>query len=139
MGAQLLAYPVLDFGTFATESYAKWGAGFGLDRDTMQWFWNLYLSSPNDGLSCYAAPMKAVDLSGLPATYILSAKHDVLCDEGALYASRLRAAGVPVTFQESDDMNHGFLYWVGALDRATQALEVASTWLKANLQSTSPG
>ena len=45
-------------------------------------------------MSYYAAPARAADLSGLPATFISVCEFDPLRDEGIAYARRLTAAGV---------------------------------------------
>ena len=43
------------------------------------------------------SPLIADDLTGLPSAYIVTAEHDVLRDDGFLYARRLQQAGVKVT------------------------------------------
>ena len=42
IAGQLLLYPVLN-NDFETVSYEKYATGFGLTRETMQWFWDCYL------------------------------------------------------------------------------------------------
>jgi len=46
----------------------------------------------------YAAPARAIDLHGFPPTYLEVGDLDLFRDEDALFAGRLRAAGVPVEF-----------------------------------------
>lgn len=61
-----------------------------------------------------AAPLLAAEaqLRGLPPTYILTCEHDVLRDDGVMYATRLKAAGVPVTHEHAEDGFHGALIFV---------------------------
>ena len=47
-------------------------------------------------LSPYFSPLVAQRLDGLPLTYLFTTEHDVLRDEGFLYAERLRSSGVKV-------------------------------------------
>ena len=53
-----------------------------------------------------------------------------LRDERELYAARLREAGVPVVLSRWAGMNHGFLFWVGVVDRAALAMAEAAAWLR---------
>ena len=46
---------------------------------------------------------------GLPKTYIATAEHDPLRDDGILYAGRLKDAGVNVTLINYMDGFHGIL------------------------------
>jgi acetyl esterase/lipase len=57
------------------------------------------------------SPLLAADLSGLPPAVIATAEYDPLSSEGARYAERLRAAGVPVTYLDGKGLVHGFLYY----------------------------
>ncbi|MGZ5392387.1 MAG: alpha/beta hydrolase fold domain-containing protein, partial [Mycobacterium sp.] len=46
---------------------------------------------------------------GLPSAVVVTAGLDVLHDEGAAYAMRLRAAKVPVVHRDFPRMFHGFM------------------------------
>ncbi|NXW46108.1 AAAD deacetylase, partial [Nyctiprogne leucopyga] len=63
-----------------------------------------------------AAPLLVSDarLRRLPPTYILTCQYDVLRDDGAMYAARLRAAGVPVTHDHARDAFHGAMTFISA-------------------------
>jgi acetyl esterase len=104
---QVLIVPVMDH-AFDTESYRENGEGYVLTRQAMQWFWGHYLASPADGVNPYASPLRAADLHGLPPAFIVTAEYDPLRDEGQAYATRLRQAGVTVSYQCYDGMLHMF-------------------------------
>ncbi len=127
---QLLIYPVTDYHTPGTPSYRENAEGYGLTRDTMEWFWGHYLADPADAENPYASPLKAPDLSRLPPALVQTAEYDPLRDEGERYAARLRDAGVPVEASRWAGMNHGFLFWVGVVDRAGDAMAEACAWLR---------
>lgn len=70
--------------------------------------WRLYLGDEATEVSPYAAPARAVDLTGLPPTYLAVGGRDPLRDEGILFALRLMQAGVPVELHTFADAGHGF-------------------------------
>jgi acetyl esterase len=127
---QLLLYPVTDYHTPGTPSYEANAEGYGLTRDTMKWFWDHYLTDPSEASNPYAAPLRARDLSGLPPALVITAEYDPLRDEGERYAERLRDAGVGTALLRYDGMNHGFLFWVGLVDKAGDAMAEACAWLR---------
>jgi acetyl esterase len=59
------------------------------------------------GVSTYAAPARATDLSGLPPAYVSAMEFDPLRDEDIAYALALLAAGVPVEFHLLPGTFHG--------------------------------
>ena len=113
--AQAAAYPATDltlgYGSAPGRSYAKYAEGYGLTAATMRWFADTYLPEPADRAAPAVSPLLAADLSGLPPAVIATAEYDPLCSEGARYAERLRAAGVPVTYLDGQGLVHGFLYY----------------------------
>jgi len=125
---QMLLYPVTDYHTPGTPSYAENADGYGLTRDTMKWFWGHYLKDPAEAENPHACPLRAQDLSGLPPAFVMSAEYDPLRDEAELYGQRLRAAGVPTEITRRPGMNHGFLFWVGLVAGADAALAAACAW-----------
>ena len=127
---QLLIYPVTDYHTPGTPSFAENAEGYGLTRDTMKWFGGHYLTDAAEAANPYAAPLRAPDLRGLPPALVQTAEYDPLRDEGELYAARLRETGVPVVLSRWAAMNHGFLFWVGVVDRAAEAMAEAAAWLR---------
>ena len=127
---QLLLYPVTDYHTPGTPSYEENAEGYGLTRDTMKWFWAHYLRDPSEGTNSHASPLRALDLSSLPPALVITAEYDPLRDEGEIYAKKLRTAGVPTALSRYDGVNHGFMFWVGIVDKADAAMNEACEWLR---------
>lgn len=131
--AQILLYPVTDHYSVERPSYAERGAGCGLTRDAMIWAWDLYLETPEQGAHLDASPIRAPSLANLPKAYVITGEYDLLRDEGEDYAARLKQSGVAVDLKRYDDMNHGFLNWVGLVDRSTEAMDALGAWLVKSL------
>jgi acetyl esterase len=127
---QLLLYPVTDYHTPGTPSYEENAEGYGLTRDTMQWFWAHYLSDDSEGRHPHASPLRAPDVSGLPPALVITAEYDPLRDEGEFYAERLKAARVPTALSRYLGVNHGFMFWVGVVAKAGAAMNEACEWLR---------
>jgi acetyl esterase len=70
--------------------------------------WGWYLGQNIRGVSPYAAPARAENLSNLPAAYILCAGLDPLRDDGLNYARRLTEAKVAVELHLAPSIPHGF-------------------------------
>jgi len=130
LAGQLLIYPVTDYHSPGTPSYAENAEGYGLSRAGMAWFWHHYLADPQDAMHPHASPLRAESLAGLPPALVYSAEYDPLRDEAELYARRLMDAHVPVRMQRWDGVNHGFFFWVGIVDTAGVAMDEACAWLK---------
>jgi acetyl esterase len=127
---QMLLYPVTDYHTPGTASYVENAEGYGLTRDTMEWFWNHYLDTPAEADNPYASPLRAASLAHLPPAYVVSAEYDPLRDEAEQYGERLREDAVPVEIVRCAGMNHGFLFWVGIVGGADTAMAAACTWAR---------
>jgi acetyl esterase len=126
---QLLVYPACDFDT-GTPSYEENGAGFGLTKETMEWFGRHYLGPDGDGADHEASPLRAENLSGVAPALVQTAEFDPLRDEGEAYARRLSDAGVPVRLTRYDGTIHGFLRLPARIRLAEEALDEASGELR---------
>jgi acetyl esterase len=76
-------------------------------RAAAQRSWSMYLGAHDGDVSPYAAPSRAVDLAGLPRTYISTMEFDPLRDEGILYGLALLQAGVSVEIHSFPGTFHG--------------------------------
>jgi acetyl esterase len=135
---QVLIYPVTDC-NLDTTSYADPDNQLLLTRQSMAWFWDHYTPDPQARIHPDAAPLRAPDLSGLPPAVILTAEHDVLRDEGELYATRLIKAGVPVRHQRFAGQMHGFFTMAEILPGSDDGIEFVASAIHQQLESlTSP-
>ena len=133
---QLLIYPVTAPAAGTTSaSYQENADGYLLTRDSMVWFWDLYLPAPEDGKNPYASPLHAPDLHGLPPAMVITAEFDPLRDEGIAYAKRLRDAGVSVKSSHYDGMIHGFFWMAGALERGRELISEMGNELQKQTQT----
>lgn len=90
--------------------------------------WQRYLGAEHTGeVSPYASPAIAIDLRGLPPTYLTTMEFDPLRDEGILYALRLMEAGVSVELHSYPGTFHGsgFVTSAAVSRRADKELLVA--------------
>ncbi|KAL7842793.1 hypothetical protein SRHO_G00244820 [Serrasalmus rhombeus] len=85
-----------------------------------------------------ASPLLVPDavLRPLPKAYVLTCEYDVLRDDGMMYATRLRQAGVDVTHEHYSDGFHGalmFNIWPTDFEIARRMANNYILWLKENL------
>ena len=133
LALQLLACPVTDH-DFDTGSYVEHADNPLLSRADMLWFWDHYVPDGQDRSNPDVSPLRAEDLAGLPAAYVMTCGHDVLADEGRAYAERLAEAGVPVTHREYGDQAHDFVIMVNFLPTADQAVRDAASAIRESVR-----
>ena len=117
---QMLIYPCNGV-NFETNSYNANATDYGLTKKNMQWLWEQYLNGSSDFSNGYAVPLNATDLTGLAPAVLITAEYDVLHDDGELYAQKLGAAGVPVTYKEYPGMIHGFFNYGSVIEEGITA------------------
>lgn len=124
---QVLIYPVTDQ-LQATDSYLRYAEDFGLTAAAMRWFRDHYLPDTASGSDWRASPLRAASLAGVAPAVVILAGHDVLFDEGALYAERL-SSEAQATSRTWPGQIHGFVSKRRAIPEAQEALEaIATAW-----------
>lgn len=131
---QLLAYPMLDDRTAAREDldglkHLVW------NNTSNRYGWSSYLGQPagSDNVGKHAAAARCVDLSGLPPAWVTIGTLDLFLEENRDYASRLQAAGVPVTVHEIAGACHGY-FSVGRREPVIQEMWASlDAFLRARL------
>ncbi len=121
---QLLIYPVVE--PPSPDGYGETGSGYGLTESALHWFWDQYLSDPEDRAD-RRANLTEAELASTPPAYVLTCGFDPLAAEGLRFASSLEEAGVPVVADHLLPAIHG----VFAMDVSTgrQARAAASAWV----------
>ena len=105
-----LIYPVLGV-DMDTPSYIRNAEAPCLTRDEMTFYLGAFLGpkgSPAWSDPC-AAPLSAASLAGLPPAFITVAGFDPLRDDGAMFHTRLKAAGVPSALREEPALAHSYM------------------------------
>ena len=105
---QVLIYPTTD-ARLSHPSIDKFGKGYFLTKELMQWFVDHYKDKDEDVNNPLMSPFLTKDLSNLPSAFVFTAALDPLKDEGAAYAEKLKAAGNQVLFKEYPNVIHGFI------------------------------
>ncbi len=101
---QMPIYPMIDDRNITPSSYELTDLG-AWDRAENIQAWGWYLAGkPADQ---YAAPRRAMDLTGLPPTFIDVGELDLFRDENIIFATRLLQAGVPTEFHLYPGAYHG--------------------------------
>jgi acetyl esterase len=139
VAAQVLLGPVTDC-DFDGGSYTDPASQALAGRAAMMWFWDMYLPDAAARRHPDASPLQAMFLTGLPPAIVVTAEHDVLRDEGELYAMRLVQAGVPVEHQRFAGQAHGFAGLAAQLPGGQAALEFAAAAIRRRVRARSaPG
>ena len=132
---QLLVYPAVNPPSVRWyDSYDENGDGYLLTMDSIEWYLEQY-TEPSDVGNAYAFPLRARDLSGLPAATVLTAGFDPLRDEGIAYAERLEADGVDVDHLHYESQIHGFLSLYEHIDAGREAIDEVAARLTAGLEA----
>jgi acetyl esterase len=129
--AQFLMYPVTD-SAHEAPSYDLYPADHVLTRDTMRYFRHAYAPDPTTHASPWVSPLRHPDPARTAPALISVAQCDILRDEGAAHADRLRDAGVEVVFEDVTGAVHAFATLLG-LNEAQKTVKRRSKWLASKL------
>ena len=127
---QVLLYPTLD-ATTSSHSWRELGTGeYFVSHTQMIELYNAYLPTGINRADPQVSPRFAIDFTDLAPALIVTADHDPLRDEGNEYASKLKAAGLPVDHICWPGMVHGFASLAGVLDAGKCLINQAAVALR---------
>ncbi|WP_408898700.1 alpha/beta hydrolase [Nocardioides sp. R1-1] len=122
-----LVYPFLD-PTASFDSYRT--AADGFDPEEAAWYWQQYAAGPADLEHPDLAPLRSPSLDTLPPTFVATAEHDPLRDEGEELVRRLAEAGVEVVGTRYLGQIHGFWRHAGVFDAAEPLMWQVAGWMR---------
>lgn len=126
---QLLWYP----GTGSlgpTQSGEDYAHGYFLENPLQLWSVGQYLNDKSELQDPRVQPLRYDDFSNMPPCYLMTAGFDPRRDDNAKYATKLRDAGVPVTFVCVESTIHGFLFMLNRLPVARDAVNQSIDYIK---------
>ncbi len=91
------------------------GAYLVSHNKTLEWY-DAYLPPGINREDPNVSPLFTTDLTGIAPALIITADHDPVRDEGNEYASKLKAANIPVDHTCWMGMIHGLASMAGVLD-----------------------
>ncbi|WP_294502604.1 alpha/beta hydrolase fold domain-containing protein [uncultured Victivallis sp.] len=124
----ILYYPVVLAKNDRSESWRKYGVGFGLDGALMEAFNESY--APGALAEDPAvSPLLAEEFVHYPETLIVAAECDVLHDQGRAFAELLKKNGVPVTHRTLPGTIHAFMTYPGMENAYQEGVRLATEFL----------
>ena len=135
VAAQLLLSPMLDDRNDSPSARQMRGVGVW-DIRSNETGWNALLGEAARGgpdVSAYAAPSRAVDLSGLPPTFIDVGSAETFRDEDVAFASRLWQAGGRGELHVWPGGFHGFDVVAPSAAISRDAIAARAAWLRREL------
>jgi acetyl esterase/lipase len=108
LAKQVLVYPMLDDRTTMPDPELAPFAAWSFDDNYTGWHALLGEAVGGPDVPEYAAPARAVDVSGLAPTYVDTGDLDIFCAESVEYARRIGATGTNVELHVHPGCPHGF-------------------------------
>jgi acetyl esterase/lipase len=136
LAGQLLICPMLDDRNDTPSSWQMAGLGIW-DHATNEVGWTALLGSARGGpgVSPYAAPARAADLSGLAPAFIDVGSAETFRDEDVAYATRIWQAGGEAELHVWPGGFHGFATIVPTATLSRAAVAARAGWLRRLLGS----
>ena len=129
--AAVLLVPWLDLAN-DTPSFRTFGPDdVVIDDISMNFYRASYAPKPEQWDDPFVSPLRG-DLSRFPPTCVVVGGIDPLCDEGVLFAEKLRAAGRDSVLLNYAGMPHGFMFFPG-IDDGERSIDEVCGFLRSRL------
>ncbi len=124
-------YPVLRLDRDDSEQWRRYAKGYGNDEELLLAFYKAYLSGGGDASQSDVSPFFADDaaLRRLPPTLLISAGHDVLCQQARQYYERQRAQGYPTEWHLFPTATHLFITVPGQSAAFAEAVKLTARFI----------
>ncbi len=129
----ILFYPAIDVENLNRQSYKTFGKGFCLDSDLMRIFARAYVPENNAG-DIYASPINADFNDFKPPVLILASECDILHDEAAEFADKLRKSGVSTRYVCLEGATHIYITRAGMDNAYSAALKEACSFIEHEIR-----
>ena len=106
--AQFLIYPAVDFKS-RHPSFFAYNEGLVLTKKDIDFVTDYYVTRHKVDLEDPIVSPIFGNLKKLPPAFVITAGHDILHDEGKIYANKLRQAGNRVIYKDYEEQTHGFI------------------------------
>ena len=115
-------------------SHEKFGKGYGLTNEYLQFFTNCYKNNDDDLKNPDFSPIFAPNLTKHAKTLIFLASHDPLRDAGLVYAKKLQEHNIPTKIKTYQPTIHGFMQYYSVLPRGKEIIQdfmnTIKVWIK---------
>ena len=131
---QVLIYPSTNIYELNSASWSNFSNDFNISKEEMEKYISLYVPQKEDRKNPHASPLLANEFNQLPDTLVITAEIDPLRDEGEAYGNKLKEAGIQSKVIRFNGVTHGFITMDKITDKADEALNKISSYLKNEFQ-----
>ncbi|MEQ1866017.1 MAG: alpha/beta hydrolase [Micropepsaceae bacterium] len=133
----LLRALVLNYGAFdraiSGDSVRRYGgAGYMLNAEELNYFFNNYIRTPGDIDNPLVCPLKA-GLAGLPPTLMIVPECDILSEQSFAISEKLVREKVPVDVKVYRGATHSFLEAMSVSEISNRAISDTTAWIRKSL------
>ncbi len=134
LAGQILVCPWLDGNFDAYPSMRKFEKGYILSYSGMEFFRDAFKKNQDDLNDIDFSPALLEDCTNLPPTFLITASHDPLRDQGYAFAQKLHTAGNQLIFKNYQPTAHGFLSAHNSLPKGKEMYADIIATIKSMIQ-----